>query len=143
MPGQSRRDFLGQMAATTLAAAIPNVLRAQAAPATKRKPNVLFIMSDDMRVELGCYQSIFGAKTPNLDALATAGVRFDRNYCQFPLCNPSRSSMFTGRHPTTTGVLGNGTPFRSLHADWISLPQLFKENGYSSLRTGKIFHGGL
>lgn len=92
-------------------------------------------MSDDMRVELGCYGSRFHPHTPNLDALAQAGVRFDRNHCQFPLCNPSRSSLPTGRHPTTTGVLGNRTAFR--------LPQLFKGNGYASLRTGKIFHGGI
>ena len=100
-------------------------------------------MSDDMRVELGCYGSMFHAQTPNLDALAKSGVRFDRNYCQFPLCNPSRSSMFTGRHATTTGVLGNRTAFRDLHPEWISLPQLFKDNGYHSLRSGKLFHGGI
>lgn len=98
-------------------------------------------MSDDMRVELGCYTSRFNALTPNLDALARSGVRFDRNFCQFPLCNPSRSSLFTGRHPTGTGVLDNRTKFRDAHPDWISLPQLFRENGYVSYRVGKIFHG--
>ena len=107
------------------------------------RPNVLFIMSDDMRVELGCYGSMFHAQTPNLDALARSGVRFHRNYCQFPLCNPSRSSLLNGRHPTTTGVLGNRTAFRALHPDYISLPQLFKENGYRTVRNGKIFHGGI
>ena len=100
-------------------------------------------MSDDMRVELGCYASRFGAQTPNLDTLAKTGVRFDRNYCQFPLCNPSRSSLLTGRHPTTTGVLGNRTAFRDKHPDYVSLPQLFMQNGYVSVRTGKIFHGGI
>jgi hypothetical protein len=54
-----------------------------------------------------------------------------------------RASLMTGRRPTTTGVLGNRTDFRTAHPDWISLPQLFKESGYVSLRTGKIFHGGL
>ena len=82
-----------------------------------------------MRVELDCYGSRFHAHTPNLDALAQAGVRFDRNHCQFPLCNPSRSSLLTGRHPSTTGVLGNRTAFRDAYPDWVSLPQLFKENG--------------
>src|SRR5258708_2361952 len=96
-----------------------------------------------MRVELGCYASRFGAQTPHLDALAKSGVRFDRNYCQFPLCNPSRSSLMTSRRPTVTGVLGNRTDFRTAHPEWISLPQLFRENGYTSLRTGKIFHGNL
>jgi arylsulfatase A-like enzyme len=105
--------------------------------------NVLFFMSDDMRVELSSYNSMFGAKTPNFDALGAAGIRFDRNYCQFPLCNPSRSSMMTGRRPTLTGVLGNAANVHNLHPDWPSIPRLFKENGYTSARTGKIFHGGI
>ncbi len=146
MPRLSRRRFLGQVAGASVAASLGPTLRAQAPAATPvpaRKRNVLFFMSDDMRVELGCYGSRFGAQTPNLDALAKAGVRFDRNYCQFPLCNPSRASLMTGRRPTSTGVLGNRTNFRTLHPDWVSLPQFFKNNGYVTARTGKIFHGGL
>ena len=139
----SRRRFLGAVAGSAALAALPRAVFGQASAAAPRRPNVLFIMSDDMRVELGCYASMFRARTPNLDALAAAGVRFDRNYCQFPLCNPSRSSMLTGRPPTRTGVLGNQTAFRDLHPDWVSLPQLFKENGYVSLRNGKIFHNGI
>ena len=142
MRRHTRRAFLGQLAAATMAAAIPGSLRGQIGPA-RRKPNVLFIMSDDMRVELGCYASMFNAKTPNLDALAKAGVRFDRNYCQFPLCNPSRASLLTGRNPTKTSVLGNRTNFRIAHPGWTTLPQVFMENGYVTLRAGKIFHGGI
>lgn len=142
MSNLSRRKFIGQMAGATLAASLPRTLRAESPAKTARKPNVLFFFVDDLRVELGCYQSMFGALTPHIDALAKSGVRFDRNYCQFPLCNPSRASLMTGRYPTTTGVIGNRTDFRVLHPEWISLPQLFKENGYASLRTGKIFHGG-
>jgi iduronate 2-sulfatase len=137
----TRRAFLGQLAATSLAAAAAQPLHAQ--PVARRKPNVLFIMSDDMRVELGCYASMFNAKTPNLDAMASAGVRFDRNYCQFPLCNPSRASLLTGRNPTKTSVLGNRTDFRVAHPEWTTLPQLFKENGYVTVRAGKIYHGGI
>ncbi len=145
MKHTSRRKFLGQLAGAAASVSIARRLVAQTTRAARpvRPMNVLFFMSDDMRVELGCYASMFGAKTPNLDALANAGVRFDRNYCQFPLCNPSRSSMMTGRRPTETGVLGNRDAFRKIHPDWISLPQLYKENGYASLRTGKIFHGGI
>ncbi|HVT80616.1 MAG TPA: sulfatase [Phycisphaerae bacterium] len=144
MPKSSRRQFLGTLAGAATAASLSRHLRAQTTIAKPKKPmNVLFFMSDDMRVELSCYNSMFGCKTPNLDALANAGVRFDRNYCQFPLCNPSRSSMMTGRRPTETGVLGNAVRFRNTHPDWVSLPQLYKENGYASLRAGKIFHGGM
>lgn len=142
MKSISRRTFIGQAAVGAAAAmTFPNILRAQKTQPSKY--NVLFLMSDDCRVELGCYGSVFHAKTPNLDALAKTGVRFDRNYCQFPLCNPSRSSLFTGRPAVKTGVLGNRTAFRNIHPDWISLPQLFRQNGYVSVRAGKIFHGGI
>jgi iduronate 2-sulfatase len=106
------------------------------------KLNVLFLMVDDLRPELGCYGHPH-VKTPNIDALAAAGVRFERAYCQFPLCNPSRSSMLTGRHPTTTGVLDNLTWFGAAHPDFVSLPKHFKANGYAALRAGKAFHGGI
>lgn len=106
------------------------------------KYNVLFIISDDLRTELGCYGSKL-AKTPNIDALAASGVRFERAYCQFPLCNPSRSSMLTGRYPITTGVIGNRTWFGNEHPEYVSLPKHFKANGYPTLRAGKIFHGGI
>lgn len=138
----TRREFVGTVAGAAAAAALPGALPA-AMTKPARKPNVLFLMSDDMRVELGCYGSMFHAQTPNLDALARTGIRFDRNYCQFPLCNPSRASLLTGRNPTRTSVLGNRTDFRVAHPDWTSLPQLFRQNGYVAVRAGKIFHGGI
>ena len=144
-PGQelwTRREFLRTAAGAAAAAALPGTLHA-AVSKTGRKPNILFLMADDMRVELGCYGSMFHAQTPHLDALAKSSVRFDRNYCQFPLCNPSRSSLLTGHNPTKTGVLGNRTAFRDIHPDWTSLPQLFRQNGYLAIRAGKIFHGGI
>jgi iduronate 2-sulfatase len=110
-----------------------------APPTSAPKYNVLFLISDDLRAELGSYGGL--AKTPNLDALAAKGVRFERAYCQYPLCNPSRASMLTGTYPITNGVIGNRDDWKTGHPDWLSLPGLFKANGIPSLRTGKIFHG--
>jgi arylsulfatase A-like enzyme len=130
------RAFLAAACAAFLAAG------PAAAEAAKPKTNVLFLMSDDMRPELGCYGHK-AVRSPNLDALAKAGVRFERAYCQYPLCNPSRTSLLTGRYPTTTGVMDNTSFFRDAHPDWVSLPEHFRANGYVTLRTGKIFHGGI
>src|SRR5262245_46123700 len=93
--------------------------------AAKPAYNVLFIASDDLRPELGCYGNQL-IKTPNIDRLASQGVRFERAYAQYPLCNPSRTSLLTGRYPTQTGVMDNETWFRADHSDFVSLPQHFK-----------------
>lgn len=106
------------------------------------RPNVLFLMVDDLRPELGCYGAK-GVQSPNIDALASTAVRFDRAFVQYPVCNPSRTSMLTGRYPTTTGVMDNNTWFGASHPEWITLPRHFKTSGYAALRTGKIFHGGI
>jgi len=111
-------------------------------PAPKKKYNVLFLIADDLRPELGAYGNRL-IKTPNIDRLAARGTRFDRAYAQYPLCNPSRTSLLTGRYPTETGVMDNNKYFRAEHPDWVTLPQYFKNNGYATLRTGKIFHGGI
>lgn len=108
----------------------------------EKRPNVLFILADDLRASLGCQGNAM-AGTPNLDRFAKSGVLFNKAYCQFPLCNPSRASMLTGRYPKTTGVLGNRDEFRKTHPEWITLPQWFKQHGYISAETGKIFHGGI
>ncbi len=106
------------------------------------KYNVLFISSDDLRPALGSYGNSI-IKTPNIDRLAARGTRFDHAYAQYPLCNPSRASLLTGRYPTQTGVLDNNTYFRRKHPDFVTLPQYFKTHGYAALRSGKIFHGGI
>ena len=147
-PQPTRRAFLGGAAAAAAALAAHKAAPAQtqnapAAHVKKRPLNILFLMSDDMRAELGCYASRFHVSSPNIDKLAAQGVRFDRNFCQFPLCNPSRSSLFTGRAPHNTRVLGNTASVTALHPDWTTLPRLFREHGYTTLRAGKLFHAGL
>src|SRR5262245_25746901 len=79
--------------------------------------NVLLVAVDDLRPELGCYGNKL-VDTPSIDSLAAAGVRFERAYCQFPLCNPSRTSLLTGRQPNATGVFDNTVFFRTAHPDW-------------------------
>ncbi len=143
-PSPSRREFLAKTAAASLASVLPaGATQVPAIQSRKRPLNVLFFMSDDMRPELASYGSRFHVQSPNIDQLGAAGVRFDRNFCQFPLCNPSRSSLFTGHPPHTTKVLGNSASVRNLHPDWVTLPQLFREHGYTTLRSGKLFHAGL
>jgi len=107
--------------------------------AADRKPNVLFIIVDDLTTTLTCYGDR-EARTPHMDSLAARGVRFDRAYTQFALCNPSRCSFLTGCYPERTKVFDLTTSLRVGLPDVVTLPQLFKNAGYVSGRIGKVFH---
>lgn len=115
-----------------------SVFAAVAAP----RYNVLLIIADDLRPALGCYGDP-QAKTPNLDRLAARGVRFDRAYVQYPVCNPSRTSLLTGTRPERNGITGNAAFFRKNLPDIVTLPQLFRQHNATALSFGKILHAGL
>jgi iduronate 2-sulfatase len=107
------------------------------------KPNVLFIIADDLGDRLGSSGDPV-AVTPNLDQLASKGVTFRNTFCQFPTCGPSRASMMSGLYPFENGYTRNSKKtFNQAVPDVVSLPALFRENGYFTARVGKIFHMGV
>ena len=116
---------------------------AVASTSDTRRKNVLFIIADDLRNDLGIYDGATSVHprmhTPNLNALAAKSLVLRRAYVQYPLCNPSRSSMLTGRRPETLRVYDLVTHFRNT-SKAITLPQLFKQQGYLSAGFGKVFH---
>ncbi len=118
-----------------LAACVAAAVQAQTA-----KPNVLWIISDDLNMDVGCYGDK-SAITPNIDALAASGIRFDRAYAQYTLCNPSRTSFLSGKRPDTTRIWNNSTnPRKFLGADFVFLPEYFRNQGYFTGGAGKIAH---
>ncbi len=106
----------------------------------KTDKNVLFIMIDDLNNTLGTYGHPM-VKTPNIDKLASSGVQYNNAYCNFAVCGPSRGSLLTGLRPETINILDNRTPLRPLLGDKLTLPNLFKQNGFHTMGLGKIFHG--
>lgn len=114
------------------------VSAAHAAP----RPNVLFIASDDMRPQLGCYGDSI-VKSPNLDRLAARGLVFERSYVQQALCSPSRISMLSSRYPATTSIFEIGRTLRTTMPDITTWPQHFKNHGYHTRSLGKIYHVGI
>lgn len=144
MPCRTYAPLRGVLPLALLLAAVRLSVGAETNPRDQRtadrrsRPNVLFIMADDLRAELASYGS--PALTPHLDRLSRRGVQFDRAYCQQAVCNPSRSSLLTGRRPDTLQVWNNSTHFREPNPDVMTMPLWFKQHGYETRCVGKIFH---
>ena len=117
------------------------ILSTSIAPAATppAKPNILFIAIDDLRdwVHYLGYEQV---KTPNLDRLAARGVTFTHSYCAAPVCNPSRTALMSGLRPSTTGVYNNGTDWRKVIPEVVTLPLHLRANGYYAAGAGKIYH---
>jgi len=101
------------------------------------RPNVLFIAVDDLRPDFGCYGNT-EVKSPNMDRLAAEGVLFQRAYCQFPLCMPSRASVLTGFRPESINRTHRVTG--RVPTNTVTLPQLFRNHGYTTISIGKVYH---
>ena len=106
---------------------------------TSEKLNVLLIIADDLNCDLGAYGNL-DVKTPNIDRLAARGVLFENAHCQYPWCGPSRASFMTGMYTNQTKITRNNMNLRNSVPDVITLGQRFRQQGYQSVRIGKIFH---
>lgn len=113
------------------------VLTAAAEPG--RRPNVLFVISDDLsaRITPSGYP---GMQTPVMDRLAAEGMTFRNAYCQYPVCGPSRASFLSGLYPEATGVLNNTAKIEETRPGATSLPRIFRDAGYWTAAVGKVFH---
>ncbi len=109
----------------------------------QKKPNVLFIIADDLTATAVSAYENKACNTPNIDKLASEGVRYTRAYCQYPVCGPSRASFMSGYYPSATTTYGYISGRKNIGPERKTWAQLFKENGYHSARVSKIFHMGV
>ncbi len=122
----TRREFLS----SGVAAVVPG----------RRPPNLLLIAVDDMNDWVGCLRGYPGVSTPNIDRLARSGVSFTDAHCASPLCNPSRTALFTGLSPATSGIYSNEQYWRPALPGVTTMPEYFRQNGYHVAGAGKVFH---
>lgn len=124
MSALTRRQFLASAGAAAL-------------PAPRRRPNILFLMVDEMRWDAMRCAGHAVVETPNLDRLARQGVRFNACYTVSPVCSPARASLFTGRYAHVHGVTANGVP---AFTGEIFLPSILKHYGYHTAISGKLHY---
>ena len=103
------------------------------------RPNVLLFYMDDLRPELGSFGAL-QIHSPNIDSFAKKGMKFTNAYCNIPVCGASRASMLTGMLPTKNRFLNYNTFVEKETQEAITLPELFKTNGYTTISNGKIYH---
>ncbi len=106
------------------------------------KYNVLFLIADDLNCDLGCYGHPL-VKSPNIDRLAGRGMRFERAYCQYPLCGPSRALFLCGLYPDQTLIHRNAVLVRDRVPNVVTMPEHFRNHGYTPMRIGKLYHYGV
>lgn len=135
--GATRRQFL-KMGGIGVATALLGQRIASAAPSSKTM-NILFLIVDDLRLQLGCY-GVSWMKTPNIDLLAAGGTVFERAYSQFPICGPSRASMFSGFRPTAERFRKWNARIDADAPGVVTLPEYFKNHGYLTQSLGKVIH---
>ena len=104
-----------------------------------QKPNILLLYIDDLRPELASFGSL-QILSPNIDALAEKGVMFTNAYCNVPVCGASRASMLTGMLPTKNRFLDYKTFVENEVPEAVTVPELLKNNGYTTISNGKIYH---
>ena len=134
---RTRRFRTASLVLGLLAVLLNGLGRCEGAETTK--PNVLFLICDDLNCDLGCYGHPM-VKSPNIDGLAERGVRFQNAYCQYPLCGPSRASFMTGLYPDQTLIQRNAIYIREHLPNVQTMSQMFRNNGYFATRIGKIYH---
>ncbi|MBL6921021.1 MAG: sulfatase [Akkermansiaceae bacterium] len=118
---------------------VPGPARKKVPPKKSGKKNVLFIVCDDLNTHVATsgYPHI---KTPTLSRFASEAMTFNRAFCQYPVCGPSRASFLNGLYPQSSGVIDNKADIRQTRPGTISMPQFFKKNGYWTGSVGKVFH---
>lgn len=142
-----------RLLALLIAFSCPLIATAQDNAASPETKNVLFLAVDDLNDWIGVMGGHPNAKTPNIDRLAKSGVLFEQAFCAAPLCNPSRVAIMTGLRPSTTRIHANGSMydpdsngrtswFREIpkYQDWVTIPQYFRQHGYTAQTGGKIYH---